>query len=511
MSQDFDVVAAVVTHAQYNPTEGIPIVNTSYGFALSASNLVRTLSANNPHGYGSIGGLLYVPDLSSSSSCDNSTKALIPANVSALANIPPGDYPLIGLAPWTQTPCVEAYLSAMASAGVQGGIFFHPGNDSEQPPPVSDPSWSLEDGGQWKSDNPYPVYAIPGMLGAFLLEELALYSGNLSQVPYGPELAKIYSSSDLIRLAGRLDVDASSGIPSLWVFLIIVLAILLVVVFITSVVMHVIQRKQRRQFQRRVANGEVDLEALGIKRLTVPQDILDHMPQYTYSTAEINEKGAIEQEKSFQPDENEPVVSGRPLRKAIFNQPTCPICLDDFTHGDTIVRELPCNHIYHPECIDPFLRENSSLCPMCKKSVLPAGYCPVQVTNLMVRRERLLRRTGRRSTPENGRLAAPVAALNRRVRRLTVDHQGQQVEAPIVDLVASELRTLPRRSHTNIEDEMPAEVRLQGTSARRAWRREQLARQQARDYSHQAEEARVTDVSRPLWRRVVGRVIPRLD
>ena len=402
----------------------------------------------------------------------------------------------------------------MESDGVRGGIFFHPGNDSDQPPPVSDRSWSLEDGGQWKSDNPFPVYAIPGMLGAFLLEELAQYSGNLSQVPYGPELVKIYSSSDLIRLVGRLDVDTTSGIPSLWVFLIIVLAILLAVVFITSIIMHIIQRKQRRHLQRRVVNGEVDLEALGIKRLNVPQDILDAMPQYTYSSAEINEKGTIDQEKLVRSSENESAVPGSPLRKANFNQPTCPICLDDFVHGDTIVRELPCHHIYHPECIDPFLRQNSSLCPMCKKSVLPAGYCPVQVTNLMVRRERLLRRTGRRTTPENGRIAAPVAALNRRVRRLTVDHHGQQVEAPVVDVVASELRALPQRSHIHNEDEVPTDVRVQGTSARRAWRREQLARQQARDYSNQAEEARVTDISRPMCkltyfrRRIQGANLP---
>lgn len=395
----------------------------------------------------------------------------------------------------------------MKSDGAGGGIFFHPGNDSVQPPPVSDPSWSLDDGGQWKSNNPYPVYAIPGMLGAFLLEELALYSGNLSQVPYGSKLVGIYPSSDLIRLVGRLDLDAVSGIPSLWVFLIIVLAILLAVVFTTSVIMHVIQRKQRRHLQRRVANGEVDLEALGIKRLNVPQVVLDQMPQYKYSateSTESTEKGAVNQEKAAQPGEEESAVSGAPLRKTNYSQPTCPICLDDFAQGETIVRELPCNHIYHPECIDPFLRENSSLCPMCKKSVLPAGYCPVQVTNLMVRRERLLRRTRRRRMPEIGldssgsRLVAPVAALNRRVRRLTVDHLDQQSGSPVQSAVASQMRAAAHRPQTQNEDEIPAEVRVQGTSARRAWRRELLARQQAQDYSHQAEEARITDLSRPL-------------
>lgn len=78
-----------------------------------------------------------------------------------------------------------------------------------------------------------------------------------------------------------------------------------------------------------------------------------------------------------------------------FSQPTCPICLDDFVPGSSVVRELPCAHIFHPDCVDTFLMQNSSLCPLCKKSVLPPDFCPTRVTNLMVRRERLLRRAHR--------------------------------------------------------------------------------------------------------------------
>jgi hypothetical protein len=72
-------------------------------------------------------------------------------------------------------------------------------------------------------------------------------------------------------------------------------------------------------------------------------------------------------------------------------QPNCHICLVTFEHRLSIIRELPCGHIYHPECIDEFLTENSSLCPMCKQCMLPRGYSP-KITNGMVRRERALRR-----------------------------------------------------------------------------------------------------------------------
>jgi hypothetical protein len=53
-------------------------------------------------------------------------------------------------------------------------------------------------------------------------------------------------------------------------------------------------------------------------------------------------------------------------------QTTCAICLDDFIPHTSTVRELPCGHIFHSSCIDIFLTQNSCLCPLCKKSVLPS-------------------------------------------------------------------------------------------------------------------------------------------
>lgn len=42
---------------------------------------------------------------------------------------------------------------------------------------------------------------------------------------------------------------------------------------------------------------------------------------------------------------------------------TCPICTEDFVDGED-VRRLPCAHIFHPPCIDPWLSERAVTCPL---------------------------------------------------------------------------------------------------------------------------------------------------
>lgn len=43
--------------------------------------------------------------------------------------------------------------------------------------------------------------------------------------------------------------------------------------------------------------------------------------------------------------------------------PSCSICTEDFERGQD-VRVLPCNHSYHPACIDPWLLNVSGTCPL---------------------------------------------------------------------------------------------------------------------------------------------------
>jgi hypothetical protein len=44
---------------------------------------------------------------------------------------------------------------------------------------------------------------------------------------------------------------------------------------------------------------------------------------------------------------------------------TCSICQDELSK-DNVIRQLNCSHIYHKECIDKYLLEYSSKCPICR-------------------------------------------------------------------------------------------------------------------------------------------------
>ena len=45
----------------------------------------------------------------------------------------------------------------------------------------------------------------------------------------------------------------------------------------------------------------------------------------------------------------------------------CSICITEYENGEKI-RKLPCSHLFHPECVDTWLVQNSS-CPVCKHDI----------------------------------------------------------------------------------------------------------------------------------------------
>jgi len=59
--------------------------------------------------------------------------------------------------------------------------------------------------------------------------------------------------------------------------------------------------------------------------------------------------------------------AGQALDPSTIGTETCPICIADFENGDDL-RVLPCEgrHRFHQACVDPWLLELSSSCPICR-------------------------------------------------------------------------------------------------------------------------------------------------
>lgn len=78
-----------------------------------------------------------------------------------------------------------------------------------------------------------------------------------------------------------------------------------------------------------------------------------------------------EKPKACSVDPCEPKKKELPFANANA-QTMCAICLAEYEVGDQ-VRTLPCYHQYHQACIDPWLLQVASLCPICKRDLWPGN------------------------------------------------------------------------------------------------------------------------------------------
>lgn len=415
----------------------------------------------------SYAGLLYFPI--NPHNCSDSTipNNGIPPNGITLADLPFG-FNLIAMVPLTN--CTSDYLLQARRDQAEAAIVYNYTSVSNMPSPSLTNAFSIFDN---------PIYGITSQDAVPLLQNMVSYAGDMSTVPFGKNLTSLFDPTDYVRLSLTIDTGSGSSLPGLWLFLLVILAALGLIIASTSVSMHISQYRARRDLRRRIAAGEIDLESLGIKRLTVPKEMIDAMPIKIFGSSSFNQP-ARTIEKSATPrnsadgESAHSVSSPRSLStltksaedksrddsvqeqsvQPVPNTEACAICLDDYISDATPVRQLPCNHIFHPHCIDPFLTTRSSLCPLCKRSVLPKGFIPptLQLTNATVARERrirlmrerALRRQSAASDPatlENGDGA--VELVNTNGITVPVVMNGIEESAPTQEEEDRELRRRP--------------------------------------------------------------------
>ncbi|KAK9378165.1 uncharacterized protein V2V93DRAFT_376725 [Kockiozyma suomiensis] len=337
-----------------------------------------------------ISGLLYVPTIDTDSSTCGTDD--IPGNVTTIADLPSG-YNIVAIAPLTDSSCASLWMKQAHTDGAVNMIFYEPSQSSN----TSFYSASSQKAAAALvgdvSAATYSIYYLPASLGQQMISYLSVYSGNMTGLPHGSELINYFDFRDYVRVAVEIDSNSSRHVLGLWIYLVIAVVVVIVAVVSTSLAVHLFQYRNRRRLRRRMQNGEIDLESLGIKRLTVPKWILEKLPVRVYVPGELNYTAPKQMHSSSSPAATPSAVTTG------YSQQSCPICLDDFEVNVTSVRELPCLHIYHLGCIDDFLEHQSSLCPLCKQSALPKGYIPptLRITNATVRRERRLRRERERS------------------------------------------------------------------------------------------------------------------
>jgi len=67
----------------------------------------------------------------------------------------------------------------------------------------------------------------------------------------------------------------------------------------------------------------------------------------------------------------EGLLAAQPTFQTRSGSLECSICLEKFVENEEI-RVLPCNHKFHPVCIDPWLLNVSGTCPLCRYDLHPA-------------------------------------------------------------------------------------------------------------------------------------------
>lgn len=175
---------------------------------------ITTLSTTNADPNQDLVGLLYLPELDPGSSCENEIFNYVPRNATSQIHLPlDAQFGFLAIAPWISAQCTQEFLYAARDDGNIAFIFFKPDN-STTVAPASDQQWSLGDNNKWKKSNKFPVFAISGSSGGQILRNMGLYSGNLTSVPHGHQLADEFPPSAYVRLAGSVSMGKLSRSPS---------------------------------------------------------------------------------------------------------------------------------------------------------------------------------------------------------------------------------------------------------------------------------------------------------
>lgn len=102
---------------------------------------------------------------------------------------------------------------------------------------------------------------------------------------------------------------------------------------------------------------------------SMPGPAADQSPEHVEERRTGDDGHNIVATEETSNEHTRPQATDDPIANA-DNGLACSVCTDDFAKGQD-VRVLPCNHKFHPECIDPWLLNVSGTCPLCRVDLRP--------------------------------------------------------------------------------------------------------------------------------------------
>ena len=194
-----------------------------------------------------------------------------------------------------------------------------------------------------------------------------------------------------------------------------------------------------------------------------PQEVMQRQVQTTgnRSRQEIQQQIDVNGHQETLHQQSEPTIYQN-VRTSVrgrraYNMQTdafrsCPICLDDFTDGET-VRVLPCDqdHIFHLRCVNQWLRQHQE-CPVCRENVIDReGTAQPEERQLLV------------SAQQQQHVRPTVARLSERARQSQPETR-QQPAAPQQRRQEEEGRQRSDNQQRGIPRLLPREATQQSTS-----------------------------------------------
>ncbi|KAL3844126.1 hypothetical protein ACJIZ3_001529 [Penstemon smallii] len=96
------------------------------------------------------------------------------------------------------------------------------------------------------------------------------------------------------------------------------------------------------------------------------QDSINSLPTYKFKLKKT--KSGNDKDNSSASGEGGIVAAGTERERSISGEDAvCCICLAKYVNNDEL-RELPCSHFFHKDCVDKWLKINAT-CPLCKAEV----------------------------------------------------------------------------------------------------------------------------------------------